>query len=211
MSQQNVRLDKETRRTAIMKAAMDIFREKGYDGTSLNAIIDRVGGSKRNFYTEFGGKEGLFRALITEKIDSQIAEQSLEDGSRPNLREALLRAARRVVGNFGDAEFLALYRFAIIEGVRFPEVVRTFFETARLRGQQHLTRLLENAEARGEADLSGSPFAAEHFMSILHGTLFFELLFGMRTKLDEAEVEKFVSSSVELFLEGIQARAHESE
>ena len=207
MSQQSARLDKDTRRTAIMKAAMEIFSEKGYDGTSLNAIIDRVGGSKRNFYTEFGGKEGLFRALITEKIDHQIAEQMLEDGLHPGLREALLGVARRVVGNFGDAEFLALYRFAILEGVRFPEVVRAFFETAHLRGQQYIARILENAAEKGEADISDCPFAAEHFVSMLHGSLFYELLFGMRSRLEEAEVEAFVSSAVDLFLNGIRTRA----
>lgn len=211
MSQQNARLDKDMRRSAIMGAAMEIFREKGYDGTSLNAIIDRVGGSKRNFYTEFGGKEGLFKALITEKIDGQIAEQAQEDALRPNLREALLGVARRMAANFADAEFLALYRFAIIEGVRFPEVVQAFFETVHMRGQQHIALLLENAAARGEADLSDSPFAAEHFMSILHGSLFFELLFGMRTELDEAEVESFVGSAVDLFLSGIRTRARGGE
>lgn len=201
MKKNGERLNRDSRRAAIMKAAMEVLSEKGYEGATLNAIIDRVGGSKRNFYTEFGGKEGLFKTLVSEKVERQM--DALKGSVPPGLRDALLDIARRIVGNFTDAEFLALYRFTLLEGSRFPEVAETFFEVAHVYGQQYIVRLIEEASQRGEIG-SADPFAAsEHFMSMLHGRLFYELLFGIRSELRREETESFVRSAVDLFLNGI--------
>ncbi|TIW33462.1 MAG: helix-turn-helix transcriptional regulator, partial [Mesorhizobium sp.] len=42
------------RREALLQAAAEIFFEQGYAATSIDAIIERAGGSKRNIYNEFG-------------------------------------------------------------------------------------------------------------------------------------------------------------
>ena len=53
---------REGRRSAILEAAAQVFFEQGYAATSIDAIIERIGGSKRNIYSEFGSKEGVFTA-----------------------------------------------------------------------------------------------------------------------------------------------------
>src|SRR3546814_17701069 len=58
------------RRAAILWAAGQVFFEQGYAATSIDAIIERAGGSKRNIYSEFGSKEGLFTALVSESADA---------------------------------------------------------------------------------------------------------------------------------------------
>ncbi|WP_176026829.1 TetR/AcrR family transcriptional regulator, partial [Brucella intermedia] len=50
------------RRKTILRAAAELFFEQGYATTSIDAIIERTGGSKRTIYSEFGSKEGLFLA-----------------------------------------------------------------------------------------------------------------------------------------------------
>src|SRR3546814_4083127 len=59
----------DDRRAAILEAAGQVFFEQGYAATSIDAIIERAGGSKRNIYSEFGSKEGLFTALVSESAD----------------------------------------------------------------------------------------------------------------------------------------------
>ena len=200
---EGTRMNKEARRAAILRAAMEIFREKGYEGTSLNAIIERVGGSKRNFYTEFGGKDGLFRALIDEKTREQAVRLSAKSRSG-DLREGLLELARLIVSNFADDEFLALYRFAVVEGLRFPEIVRAVFEVSHLSLEQYVAELLDQAEAQGAIHVPDRSAAAGHFASLLHGRLFYELLFSLRSELSREETETFAASAVDLFLNGIR-------
>lgn len=206
-STQSKRMDRNTRREAILKATLEIFNEKGYEGTSLNAIIKRVGGSKRNFYTEFGGKEGLFRALLSERVERQIQEQALDDAVEKDLRATLLGMARRMVRGFSDPELLALYRFMVQDGIRFPGVVKAFYEVAHLRGEAYIASLLEKAADRGEVRLYGDPSVmAGHFLSMLHGGPLYELLFNIRDELTSADADAFVGSAVDLFLNGIGER-----
>lgn len=198
------RMNRDERREVIMKAAMEIFHEKGYEGTSLNAIIERVGGSKRNFYTEFGGKEGLFKTLLSEKTEKQIREQEIANTRETDLRQALLGVARRVIENSIDPETLTLYRFMVQDGIRFPGILTAFYEGMHLQVEKHLAGWLELAVEKGDAILPCPAIvAADHFLSMLLGKMFFELLFNIRDSVTEEEIEAYVVSVVDLFLNGI--------
>src|SRR5262249_62093279 len=54
----------EQRRERIVRAAAPLFLKKGYDNVSIDEIIGVVGGSKATIYAWFGGKEGLFEAVV---------------------------------------------------------------------------------------------------------------------------------------------------
>src|SRR3546814_9006259 len=79
----------DDRRAAILEAAGQVFFEQGYAATSIDAIIERAGGSKRNIYSEFGSKEGLFTALVSESADAAIAALPDDDFSGKKLDEIL--------------------------------------------------------------------------------------------------------------------------
>lgn len=49
---------------ALLSAALDEFIAHGYDGASINRILDTAGMSKGQFYYHFGSKEALYLALI---------------------------------------------------------------------------------------------------------------------------------------------------
>jgi AcrR family transcriptional regulator len=49
----------------IVAAAWELFREKGYDATTVDDIIRRSGTSKGSFYYYFGGKNAMLDTLST--------------------------------------------------------------------------------------------------------------------------------------------------
>src|SRR5258708_3587365 len=61
------------RRHAFLEAATAVFLEKGYANATLDDIIARSGGSRQTLYSLFGGKQGLFEALIAEHCDKLFA------------------------------------------------------------------------------------------------------------------------------------------
>src|SRR5688500_1395336 len=75
------------RREALLQAAAEVFFEQGYAATSIDAIIERAGGSKRNIYNEFGNKEGLFSAIVTENADKVLSTLAIEEIQGRDLRE----------------------------------------------------------------------------------------------------------------------------
>ncbi|AZR72697.1 hypothetical protein BBF96_04400 [Anoxybacter fermentans] len=54
-------------RENILKAAMELFAEKGFHETSMAAIAKRAGLGKGTLYWHFSSKDELFKQLISEK------------------------------------------------------------------------------------------------------------------------------------------------
>ena len=57
--------DGQRTRQAILDAALDLFAEKGFFGTSLRDVAGAVGVRESALYNYFPGKDALFDALLT--------------------------------------------------------------------------------------------------------------------------------------------------
>jgi AcrR family transcriptional regulator len=67
-------LGPERRRPQLLDAALELFLERGYEGTSMEAIAEAAGVSKPVVYSAFEGKEQLFRALLRREEDRILSE-----------------------------------------------------------------------------------------------------------------------------------------
>jgi AcrR family transcriptional regulator len=79
-------LGPERRRPQVLDAALGLFLERGYDGTSMAAVAEAAGVTKPVVYACYPGKEELFRALlrreeerILEEIQSAFETADLSD------------------------------------------------------------------------------------------------------------------------------------
>src|SRR6266576_1529543 len=62
----------EQRQDRIVRLAAPLFLKKGYDNVSIDEIIGVVGGSKATIYAWFGGKEGLFEAVVRRECQDVV-------------------------------------------------------------------------------------------------------------------------------------------
>jgi len=75
----------EERRNEILDAADELFSQKGFDGTSTNDILEKVGIARGTLYYHFKSKEGIMDALI-ERYNVYLlgaAQEIAEDKSIP--------------------------------------------------------------------------------------------------------------------------------
>jgi AcrR family transcriptional regulator len=71
-------------RETLISAARSLFAERGYDATSIEAVLERAEVSRGALYHHFGGKEELFAAVldgIYDTIDERVAVASANQPS----------------------------------------------------------------------------------------------------------------------------------
>ncbi|UQZ32659.1 TetR/AcrR family transcriptional regulator [Paenibacillus sp. PK3_47] len=85
--------DAEMRRNEILDAADELFGQKGFDGTSTNDILSKVGIARGTLYHHFKSKEDIMDALI-ERYSSRMlgAAQAIAGDTGIPVIERMLRA-----------------------------------------------------------------------------------------------------------------------
>src|ERR1043165_9772619 len=57
-------------RAALLQAGAEVFVERGFAGSSVEAIAARAGFTRGAFYSNFASKEELFAELLQERVYS---------------------------------------------------------------------------------------------------------------------------------------------
>jgi AcrR family transcriptional regulator len=144
------------RRTDIVKAAREVFLERGYAGASTDEIVTRSGGSKETLYAHFGNKLGLFREVIVGEIDTLF--EPVRDARDQEPFDRLRSAARSYVRRSMRPEAIALMRILIGEGVRIPELMTQLHDIVDEKVIGVFVNLIAAIQATGE--MTGEPARA---------------------------------------------------
>lgn len=192
------------RRETLLRAAAEVFFEQGYAATSIDAIIERAGGSKRNIYNEFGNKQGLFSAIVRETADKVLSTLVIEEIEERDLRETLAAFGRHLMRVYMSPTLIGIYRIAVTEANRFPDLAKSFYEQGPARGTSRLAEILEVANERSEIRTDDCLRAAGHFVSMIRDNLHLQVVLGLRPAPSDEEVQEAVGSAVEVFLNGVR-------
>jgi TetR/AcrR family transcriptional regulator len=78
----------------ILKKALELFSEKGYDATSVREICEAAGVTKPTLYYFYGSKEGVYRALVEGTLEEYRSTVRELVGTPGDVFERLRRVAR---------------------------------------------------------------------------------------------------------------------
>lgn len=186
----------------LLDKALDLFLEKGFAGTSVDAICAAAGMAKRTVYARYGDKESLFKAALSRAIDEWIVPiEHLRAQEDDDFEASLIRIGEILVENVLGPAGLRLLRLTNAESVAMPEVA---LENVR-RGTEPTLNYLADLFRRRLDDGGGSfpeaDEAAQAFLSIVVGGPASNAAWGMR--MDMATIERHTCYSVRLFLHGL--------
>ena len=97
---------KQFARAELLDRAVDLFRRKGFHGTSTAELVSELGVNRKTMYVEFGSKQALFEATLEHYCDKYLsaalapveAEDAGADGIRKAFANYAAAAASRVRG-----------------------------------------------------------------------------------------------------------------
>jgi len=177
-------------RKRIIGAALSAFTEGGYAQTSTLEIATRARVSKRELYAQFGNKEAMLVACITERAQRLKAPADLPElRNREILTEVLAAFGTRLLTETTDPVVVAVFRLAISETVHAPKVAQALDTIARKPTRDALRAIMANAKSAGL--LAGDSDAmAEKFLGLVWGDLMTGLLLQATSRPTAAEIAR---------------------
>ena len=144
---------KANTRERLLIAARSVFARNGFHGASVNEVASEAGFSTGALYSNFGGKEDLFLALMKREIEAHAREISAAVQARPSVAERATGGARQWMTMIErEPELLLLFTEFWAYGVRDtdmrPRVAEQFRQMHRL-----LTRLIADGMRDFELEL----------------------------------------------------------
>ena len=178
--------DPETDR-AILDAALELFVEKGAEGTSMQAIAARAGVGKLTVYRRWSTKEELI-AQAVETARGDIPEQSVEDSAAtvPEMVENAVPAAAAAIAEPG---FRAVLAQMLGSAQTHPRIMEACWEHYILPRRRAAAALLVRAVEEGLVE-PGADFDALTDMMV--GAVVYRVL--QPVPLDAAEAERYLRS-----------------
>lgn len=194
-----MRVKTEGRRQAIIDAAMEVFKEVGYERTSMAEISARVGGSKATLYNYFKSKEELFAVAMLEAIEAQgLPLLALLDQEDVDVAEVLRNFGTVFMRFVTSAMVSSTIRMAIAEGAN-SSLGSLLYSRGPQRLLKELAIRLAGMMDAGALRKCNPEIAALHLKGLLEAGLLEPALYGAPPLFDE---ETGANWAVEAFLRG---------
>jgi len=142
--------DGQRTRQAVLDAALALFAQKGYFGTSLRDVAAAVGVRESALYNYFPSKDALFEALLLEEQHTKlerfapIAEGPITDG-----RAALEQLAIATLESFVVPRHQQVFRILMSDGLRLARLGRINFYERLGHGRERLNAILRRLMREG--------------------------------------------------------------
>lgn len=158
------------RKEEIIKKALKLFLQKGYEKASLNDIAREVGISKPGVYHYFASKDALFREVLSYFMHEMKKWSIAHFQSCESLRDFLqaiftsLKSPKEVIENImGETQEGTPYSFLeiLLSASKKDPSIKAMISQGYNETREHIKAMLLDAQQKGEvrADIDCEAFA----------------------------------------------------
>jgi AcrR family transcriptional regulator len=151
--------------------ALQVFWEKGYEGTSLSDLTAAMGINRPSLYAAFGNKEELFRRVLARYVDGPAAytHEALDEPTARTVVERLLGEAIEVATDPLTPPGCLMVQGALACGDTATGIRDALVER-RAAGEAALRQRLERARAVGDLPADADPAElARYVTAVVYG------------------------------------------
>lgn len=187
------------KKTAILDSARNLFLAKGPD-VSLDEIAASSGVAKATLYAKFTDKKALIEAVIRRESDLTVTEDQFTNFSQIPISDALYTFGLQYLKFINNRDLLNWDRLISSLETQHSDLQKRIFDLGPGRGQNLLTKLIEQAVAKGQLPPCDSTQAADTLTGLWLGFVNLEIKLGVRPPLTDIEMEERVKRGIENLL-----------
>ena len=188
------------KRAAILEAAKQLFPSRGYDGVSMDAIAQAAGVSKLTVYSHFQDKDTLFIEAVQARCEELLPSNLFLPRFEGPVRAHLVRIALAFFRLITSEEAISIHRMMSARTAEDSHLPRLFWEAGPKRVQEALAAFLKAEHEAGDLQIPDCALAASQFFCLLKGECHARLLCGISEPLSQAQVDRHIDATVDLFL-----------
>jgi AcrR family transcriptional regulator len=199
-----MRVKSDEKRREIVTKAWELFKENGFERTTMSEISEHVGGSKATLYGYYDSKEQLFAAALEQVIRDPADQVFAHLAGAGKLKTRLLNFARAMLEARLSEDLIAVEQALIAEARRseLGELLRARFVQPQWR---RLAAALDREMVAGQLRKADPMLATWHLRGLVEADLVERRLHG-ETTITAHEMKIAVEAGVNAFLRAYAPR-----
>ncbi|RXJ85658.1 TetR/AcrR family transcriptional regulator [Arcobacter sp. CECT 8985] len=187
----------EEKRKSILKAAIQQFYEKGFEGSSMDTISKEANVSKATVYKHFKNKEELFLSIfniLKQRVNECFQYPYNKDKS---IDEQLYDIARKEIDFLSDEQNIILIELVTVVMIQKNKIGLKVLENMNDDFYLMAVQWFEDAKKDNKLNFDSSCFVSRQFIGLIKSFVFFPQLYGSN-KLNNQENEKVIFTAIKM-------------
>lgn len=193
----------QAKKRKVLQVATQMFLELGYDKTTIDALTEKVGGSKVYIFKTFGGKDKLFEAIVIAACEEILRPLSRTRVETKDLKEGLTQLGERFLKLSLSPKSIALHRLIIGERLRFPHLGELFLESGPEKSYKVVSDYLAMQQANGVIKQGDTYEMAIQFLGMLNAGFVQRMLVAGRPAPGKKIQQNRLETAADTFIRGI--------
>lgn len=159
--------NKEFDPSIVLRKSMEIFGHYGYEGTSMQNLLDGLGIARQSLYDTFGTKRDLFISAVTHYINEKSATVISKLGSPGSVKMAISEILYEGINVLKDdvkRNECFIMDSAIAQIPHDPEIAE-FFNKDLKRLEEAFYKALVRAQEQGEMEMEKDIVALARYLN----------------------------------------------
>ncbi|MGB0844959.1 MAG: TetR/AcrR family transcriptional regulator [Alphaproteobacteria bacterium] len=184
----------QSKRNAIIQAAIETFLDKGFESAGMAKIAKVAEVSTATLYKHFSSKEELFYAITDRLITEQKLVEPSDGLENLSFEEGLLKIGNLIAALMNIERIVPLFRLVIAEAYQYPELRDRVYEVGHGPYKEALSIFLVDQQQSGKIDLRGvSPrFVAEQYIGMLYSFLLYARVMDKSVEISLEQAQQVV-------------------
>ena len=183
----------------ILKAAVELFQQHGFDNTNMDAIALRAKVSKRTIYKHFSDKNALFQAITQELFSRVMTVADYPYQSKVPLEIQLTEIANSYVEFFTSDCVVKITRVVLVELIRAPK--KTTEKFVEFNGRDlAVTKWIAATQKDKRLIKADKDIASKQFIALLKAFAFWPHIIEGKPIPSPREKKRVIKNTVQFFL-----------